>query len=74
MAQATYKEIEQAIASRIPFVGNSASGYFIGGTYVVRSYSTDIAWYGELGWEIDNTKYSVTTSRLQNIVRKVWSI
>ena len=38
--------------------------------YVIFSYDTPIAWYGELGWVVPNVKYSVTTSRHQGIVRR----
>ena len=38
--------------------------------YVIFSYNTPIAWYGELGWVVPNVKYSATTSRHQGIVRR----
>ena len=38
--------------------------------YVVLSYDTPIAWYShEGGWTVPRVKYSVTTSKHQNIVR-----
>lgn len=37
--------------------------------YIVYSYATPIAWHGKDGWTIPDTKYSVTTSNHQNIVR-----
>lgn len=37
--------------------------------YVVWSYSTPIAWFGNRGWVMPDTKYSVTTSRHQSKVR-----
>lgn len=39
-------------------------------SYIVWSYSTPIAWYDdERGWYVPDVKYSVTTSKHQNIVR-----
>lgn len=39
-------------------------------SYVIRSYGTPIAWYDpRLGWIMPDTRYSVTTSRHQSIVR-----
>ena len=40
------------------------------GFYVVKSYDTPIAWFTRGQWVIPDVKYSVTTSRHQNIVRK----
>ena len=38
--------------------------------YVVYSYSTPIAWYTQAdGWIISGTRYSVSTSRHQSVVR-----
>lgn len=37
--------------------------------YVIRSYSTPIAWYTRGVWTVPNVTYSVTTSRHQSIVR-----
>lgn len=38
--------------------------------YVVRSYATPIAWFDrERGWVMPATRYSVTTSKHQSIVR-----
>ncbi len=38
--------------------------------YVVKSYITPIAWFTEGAWVIPDVRYSSTTSRHQNIVRK----
>lgn len=38
--------------------------------YIVYSYNTPIAWYSDKGWFIPDTKYSVTTSKHQNYVRR----
>ena len=39
-------------------------------TYTVRSYGTPIAWHGDAGWQQSTTKYSRTTSKHQNIVKR----
>ena len=39
-------------------------------SYTVKSYGTPIAWHGDAGWQVSTTKYSTTTSRHQNIVRR----
>jgi hypothetical protein len=39
-------------------------------SYIVYSYGTPIAWYCDKGWFIPDTKYSTTTSKHQNYVRR----
>lgn len=77
MGYANYKDIETAIRNRAPFIGNSArgelgrdeNGYF----YAVYSYRTKVAEMRQNGVVfIDERRYSSTTSRLQNIVRRAW--
>jgi hypothetical protein len=38
--------------------------------FIVYSYSTPIAWHSNSGWFMPNCKYSTTTSKHQNYVRK----
>ena len=38
--------------------------------FVVYSYNTPIAWHSDKGWFIPEVKYSVTTSKHQNYVRR----
>jgi hypothetical protein len=38
--------------------------------FIVYSYGTPIAWHCDKGWFIPDTKYSVTTSKHQNYVRR----
>jgi hypothetical protein len=38
--------------------------------YVVFSYDTPIAWHSEQGWYVVEQKFSVTTSKHQNYVRR----
>lgn len=73
------------IAERRPFKGNNLSGGEFRGMgqlhpaydavavssaeYVVYSYATPIAWFIAGSWVIPHERYSVTTSKHQNIVR-----
>lgn len=38
--------------------------------YVVVHHATPIAWHGESGWVVPDVKYSSTTSRRQNAIRR----
>jgi hypothetical protein len=38
--------------------------------FIVYSYNTPIAWHSDKGWFIPEVKYSVTTSKHQNYVRR----
>lgn len=38
--------------------------------YAVYSYATPIAWYAHGVWTVPDIRYSVTTSKQQNIARK----
>ena len=76
MVNATYKTIPALIATQTPFKHGSHSARWDEGVYEVFSYSTLIFSRDIVTKEIkfNETKYSVTTSRLQNIIRKAWSI
>ena len=39
-------------------------------SYTVLSYGTPIAWHHEGGWQVSPSKYSMTTSRHQSIVKR----
>lgn len=74
MATPNYKQIETLLAEKAEFKhGYSMSAEMQGEQYVVFSYSTAIAKYnfntGE--WWINLQKYSVTTSKQQNIIKRV---
>ena len=80
-----YRTIEQKLANREPFRGNSLWAYTTeNGVYRVVSYSTTIAsfipseasdvWVGESGAWVSSDKYSTTTSRHQNLIRKAWGV
>lgn len=75
MSYANYRQIEKALNGLQEFTGNSARGEMEGHTYYVFSYRTLIA-VANLktgGVAINSHKYSATTSRLQNIIRRAWS-
>jgi hypothetical protein len=75
MAQANYKQIEKAIIARENFRGNSCRGAWECGAYRVYSYSTLIAESGaDASLYFNERKYSLTTSRLQNIIRRSWGL
>lgn len=74
MSQLNYTQIEKALLERVPFKGSSCHAYFDGDQYRVVSYSTLIATSERGVYWVNPTKYSVTTSRLQNIIRKAWGI
>lgn len=70
----TYSTMPNKIAQLIPFKGNSARGIWNGKTYEVYSYRTLIATAdGSVQW-LDTRKYSVTTSRLQNLIKVAWRL
>jgi hypothetical protein len=70
----TYSTMPNKIAQLIPFKGNSARGIWNGKTYEVYSYRTLIATAdGSVQW-LDTRKYSVTTSRLQNLIKVAWKL
>ena len=76
-----YKTIERKLANREPFTGNSMSASLDYGIYSVWSYSTLIADYklgklddGEPRITFNPHKYSVTTSRHQNLIRRAWGL
>ncbi len=71
---ATYRQIggpNGLLARKGAFVGNSMSAHTErDGTYVVVSYRTPIAtWRPGVGADVPDQRYSVTTSRQQNLCR-----
>jgi len=75
-----YKQILDKLENMTPFSGNSMSAQFAGQAYLVYSYSTLIAeqwWVPQVGeWYkyVVAGKFSTTTSRHQNLVRKAWDL
>lgn len=85
MSYSNYTQVESAIRARVPFAGNSCRGYWEDDEYVVVSYNTAIARATRVtvvgatraesgGVWLNPRKYSNTTSRLQNIVRRAWGV
>jgi len=70
-----YRTIATKLANREAFRGNSLKAYWIGEVYKVISYNTQIAEVGNMGNILLNkNKYSVTTSRHQNLIKRAWGI
>lgn len=74
-----YRTIATKLANREPFTGNSLRAYWVSvdgqHEYQVISYNTIIAKSRHLanGW-VDPTKYSNTTSRQQNLIKRAWGL
>ena len=69
-----YRTIEHKLRNRETFRGNSMHGFWNGNTFEVYSYRTIIAMHRDgIGAVIDK-KYSTTTSRHQNLIRKAWGV
>lgn len=70
-----YKTIQNKLKRLDPFRGNSMSAVIIGDEYTVFSYNTVIAKHDMNSWTytINPEKYTVTTSRHQNLVRVAWA-
>ena len=77
MSYANYSDIERAVRCLDNFAGNSSRGVLDSdtGEYRVYSYRTLIAVANMRtgGVALNVRKYSQTTSRLQNIIRRAWS-
>lgn len=73
-----YKEIERVLLPNYtPFThAHSMSAVWSGDEYLVYSYRTLIASRNSATGEtwIDPTKYSVTTSKQQNLIRRAWGV
>lgn len=76
-----YKQVERKLATLTPFKGNSIYGYWNDnkGGLDVYSYNTCIGQAIHINGEIvvdyfNADRYSNTTSRHQNIIRRAWGI
>lgn len=76
MSYTSYRQMEQAISAKDSFTGNSAKADWGSDVYCVYSYTTLIASYDRRTGEVwlNPRKYSVTTSRLQNIIKRAWGL
>lgn len=75
MATDTYATIASKLETLTPFDNkNSMSAEWDGDTFVVFSYRTIIAAKDRAGlvW-INPDRYSVTTSKQQGLIRRVWN-
>lgn len=77
----SYKVIEYKLRNLEPFRGNTLSGYYNeeNGKLDVYSYNTTIGQALFINGEIvvdyfNPAKYSVTTSKHQNIIRRAWGV
>ena len=73
-----YKTIETRLQERVSFTGNSLRGYWDGfsGNFVVYSYGTMIANYNPTTGQrwVNPEKYSSTTTRQQNLIKRAWGL
>ena len=69
MSNVTQREALKLIAKRIDFQASNFSGFSHAGVYYVASYGTVIARYDGT-WALNTTRYSITTSRHQSLVRR----
>jgi len=76
VAYSNYTQVEEAVADFAPFKGNTARGFWEGLEYRVMSYGATVAVYNRGSGQmwVASTRYSKTTSRLQNIVRRAWGL
>jgi hypothetical protein len=78
--QTTYSGMAHKLETRQPFTGSSVGANLITDKvtgdyeYQVFSYNTLIAKDTNGALWINPTKYSSTTSRIQNLIKKVWAI
>lgn len=72
----TLAEAKQLLAERQPFTtGTLSAKYDTGGNYLVFSYDTMIAGITKAGLiETTKIKYSVTTSKHLNMVKRAWEV
>jgi hypothetical protein len=67
-----YKDMENLLKNRKPFTGNSVTATKTEAEYKVFSYNTLIYAEGFGKVYFDDSYYSKTTSKLQNIIRRVF--
>lgn len=67
-----YETISRKLEKLEPFTGNSLRGHWVGSSYIVVSYETNIAVFNSGRAVINSRKYSVTTSKQQSKIRAAW--
>lgn len=74
---ANYREVQDYLTRGVPFRHRSISAEYVSrpAVYTVKSYDTVVATWAEDGakWITDH-KYSATTSKQVNYIRKAWSL
>lgn len=75
--KATYRDMGSRIRNLEPYAHASSAGARGPREYVIVSYTTPIAVArlkddGSWEYRLNARKYSATTSRLQNIIRRAW--
>ena len=76
MSYTNYKDAVDKIIAREAFKGNTLWAYRNDDEYLVFSYATPIAVFNfdTKVWTLNDTKYSVTTSKHQTIVRRALDV
>ena len=77
MAHVNYKELQHCVENFQPYTHGSSHAINSNNTYTIVSYDTPIAIAekepnGTYTCRLLNKKFSATTSRLQNIIRRAW--
>jgi len=72
--QVTYKEMEDKLRNKESFNGNSVVAEYEDGMYKVWSYGTEILRTNGFDFNFDNSYYSVTTSKIQNMLIDVFGL
>ena len=77
MAHVNYKELQYCVENFQPYTHGSSHAINSNNTYTIISYDTPIAVAekepnGTYTCRLLSTKFSATTSRLQNIIRRAW--
>jgi len=77
MSYSTYNDIKNDISNKIEFQGSSSRGVILeSGNYAVYSYSTLMLEVNENDEVVyfNDSYYSSTTSRLQNIIKSIYTL
>lgn len=74
MNYTAYRDMHDKLANLEPFKGNTARATRYGDEYEVYSYGTLIATRKNGETWVNPRRYSMTTSRLQNMIRRAWGV
>ena len=74
MAQLNYNQAVRAMENRQAFKGNTLWAQWENGEYCVYSYRTLMLRENAEGVWFNETKYSVTTSKHQNYIRRAFNL